>query len=390
MIKKFSVFTFLLLSSFFLLASVSICQAEPQAPKKGVAHGTFMVQGYSSLESPGTLRFFAPGAQAAESSLSYIDDAYISLDDGDRDGKPYELKGTFSGGPNGVATFSTAEGLPFSVPLKDGRTFELSIPGVQVHMTVTDPSIFDIDEDDLPAEYDPDAPLTDSGARASDISGQVEIACPPDFEAWDVLKMGRVIYNHCRLKTGEDSTLKISLQGGTTFTMKPETELVVNEARKEKSNFQLIFGGVWANVKKMVKGEDFGFKGSQAVAGIKGTTFIMEDTGETTTLKVIEGEVELTDKADGQTQTVRTGEALAVDLRGFGEKTTFDAVAEEKNFNPTVTPSETKEVNEVAEASPSPNPNPNPNKTNNLYWLIGIGALIIALAVGMVMRKKKV
>ncbi|NMC51181.1 FecR domain-containing protein [Candidatus Kuenenbacteria bacterium] len=325
------IFKFLLLFILVFSSNTNFGEAKVEEFKKGVAHGTFMMQGYSGLEAPGTLRFFAAGAQAAESSLSYVDDAYISLDDGDREGNPYELKGTFSGGPNGVATFVNYEGLSFSVPLKNGRTFDLSIPGVQVHMTVSDPSIFEIDEEDLPAEYDPDAPLTDSGVRPADISGQVEIACPPDFEAWDVLKMGRVIYNHCKLKTGEDSTLKISLQSGTSFTMKPETELVINETIKEKSKIKLLFGNIWANVKKMVKGEEIYFEGSQAVAGIKGTTFEMIETGETTTLKVIEGTVEFRDKADGKTEMVNTGESLAVDLRGFGEKTKFDPSTETEN-----------------------------------------------------------
>lgn len=161
-------FKFLLLFSLVFWSSPSVGQAKVEALKKGVAHGTFMMQGYSGLEAPGTLRFFAEGAQAAESSLSYVDDAYISLDDGDYQGNTYELKGTFSGGPNGVATFVNGEGLSFSVPLKNGKTFDLNIPGVQVHMTVADPSIFEIDEEDLPAEYDPDAPLSDSGARLRD------------------------------------------------------------------------------------------------------------------------------------------------------------------------------------------------------------------------------
>lgn len=131
--------------------------------------------------------------------------------------------------------------------------------------------------------------------------------------------MGRVIYNHCKLKTGEDSTLKISLQSGTTFVMRPETELVVNETVKEKSKIQLLFGNVWANVKKMVKDGTMEVHGSQAVAGIKGTTFEMIETGETTTLKVIEGEVEYTDTSDGKTEIVQTGEMLSADLRGLGK-----------------------------------------------------------------------
>lgn len=314
-------------SVLVFVSMTSICRAAPEEFKKGVAHGTFMLQGYAGVGAPGTMRFYAAGAQAEESSLSYVDDAYISLDGEDYRGNPLELKGRFSGGPNGVATFTSPEGFTFSVPLKDGRVFDLSIPGVQVHMTVTDPSIFDIDEEDLPAEYDPKAPLTDSGARAADIDGQVEIACPPNFDAWDVLKRNTVIYNHCRLKTGEESTLKISFNSGTAFVMKPETEVIINESTNKKSNFQLLFGRVWANVKKMAKGEEVGFKGSQAVAGIKGTRFILSDTGSTTKIEVTEGTVAFRSNADGKEAMVAAGEALSATAAGLGEKTSFDPAA---------------------------------------------------------------
>lgn len=110
----------------------------------------------------------------------------------------------------------------------------------------------------------------------------------------------------------------------STFVMRPETEVTINEATKEKPTFNLFFG-VWTNVKKMAKGEEFGFKGSQAVAGIrKRWTFVMEETGEETTLKVIEGDVELTDNAKGKTENVRTGEALSASEKGLGAKTMFD------------------------------------------------------------------
>ncbi len=323
------IFKFLLILTLVLGAGAAVCQAEPQPFKKGVAHGTFMMQGYSGLEAAGTLRFYAEGAQAIESSLSYVDDAYIALDDGDRDGKPYELKGIFSGGPNGVATFTNNEGLSFSVPLKDGRTFDLNIPGVQVHMTVSDPFIFE-SEEYVPEEYDPNAPLEDSGIKINHRDGQLEIACPPDLDAWDVLKEGRVIYTHCHIKTGEDSTVQLDFPDMTSFKMRPETEIVI-DAPPKQSKIGLLAGNIWANVKKMATGGTMEVHGSQAVAGIKGTTFEMIETGETTTLKVIEGAVEFRDKADGKTEMVNTGEALAVDLRGFGEKTKFDPSTETDN-----------------------------------------------------------
>lgn len=370
-------FVFLSAACSMAFSSAFVCQAQAEELKKGVARGTFMLQGYSFSGAPGTLRFYAAGAQAEESSLSYVDDAYISLDEGDAKGNPYELKGRFTGGPNGVATFTTpGEGFTFSVPLKDGRVFELNIPGVQVNMTVADPSIFD-SEEYVSEEYDPNAPLEDSGVKISNRDGQLEIACPPDLDAWDVLKEDRVIYAHCHIKTGEDSTVELSFPDMTTFKMRPETELVIDAAAQKEGKIGLLAGKIWANVKKMATGGTMEIRGSQAVAGIKGTTFEMEDTGEMTTLKVIEGEVEFKDKADGKTETVGTGEALSVDLRGFGAKTAFDANAEEK-----------KPAAAASDAANGSSEN-TMSKVNYPWWLIGSGALAAGIAAGVLMRRKK-
>jgi hypothetical protein len=369
MTKTFKVFNIFIIFVLFFAISISECKAEAKALKKGVARGTFMLQGYSFVGSPGTLHFYAVGAQAAESSLSYVDDAYISPDEGDHQGNPFELKGTFSGGPNGVATFSSPEGLVFNVPLKDGRTFDLSIPGVQVHMTVTDPSIFELDEDEKPLEYDPDAPLTDSGVRISDIDGQAEIACPPNFDQWNVLKKHMIIYNHCHLKTGEDSVIELSFMNTGAFKIKSETEVVINESKKEVTSFQLLTGNVWANIKKMVKDGTMEVHGSQAVAGIKGTTFMMEDTGETTTLKVIEGDVAFTDTTNGKTEMVKTGEALSANLKGLGAKTKFDIDKENDKQGNSSEPKSQKTASDF----------------NYAFWIVILAAIVGG---GWVVKKK--
>jgi hypothetical protein len=91
---------------------------------------------------------------------------------------------------------------------------------------------------------------------------------------------------------------------------------------------------------------------------------------------VIEGEVELKDKADNKIEMVKTGEALAVDLRGFGAKTNFEINPEENskdnNENQSATGNETKQ-----------------SKIKYLWWLVGLGVIIVGVVVGMMMRKRK-
>jgi|GEM_PF-1493799 len=373
-------FKLLFLSAFFFLLATSFCQAAPRQVLKGEATGKVFLGG----EPWGTGKVTFTNI-SGDASFVVTCEKDISAGANSASCKGTDVDGFFSGGPNGYAVFGSGSSL-ITLQLVDGKKFTYAQGGVTAELEVADPSIFNnwdaVDEDEVqfePEEYDPNAPLTDSGARAADIDGQVEIACPPDFDAWDVLKPGRVIYNHCRLKTGEDSTLRISFGTMSSFVMRPETEVIINEATKEKSNFQLLFGGIWANVKKMARGEEFGFKGSQAVAGIKGTTFVMEETGEETTLKVIEGEVAFTDNAKGETEAVRAGEALTADAKGLGEKNNFDISAEEKNWNT----SALENKNEETKAEPAQKPK------NYLGWIIGAGALIAVLAVGMAVRRKK-
>lgn len=343
----------------FLILSLPLCLAEV---KRGVAHGTFWLQGYSGEGTPGTLTFYNVGSMAEESSISYLDDAYISTDE-----KGYHdyvnLKGTFSGGPNGVATFTTAEGFTFNVQLTNGRSFDLDQPGVWIHMTVTDPSIFE-SEEDVPEEYDPNAPLEDSGIKINHRDGQLEIACPPDLDAWDVLKEGRTIYTHCHIKTGEDSTVQLDFPDMTSFKMRPETEIVITEPAAQ-SKIGLLMGNIWVNVKKMVKDGTMEVHGSQAVAGIKGTTFIMEETGGRTTLKVIEGTVSYASKTTDDTLDIAAGESVVATQKGLGEKSQFDIASEEEKWEP--------------------KSNPGANIVTYLLILLAVAAL---LAVFFVSKKK--
>ncbi len=329
--RIFTVIHLLVLSVVFFFISCATTHAAPPQALKGEATGAVLLNG--EPWGTGKVSFYNVGGDA---SFVVTCEKDVSAGANSATCIGTDVQGFFSGGPSGYALFGSGSD-SITLNLTSGETFSYAQGGVTAEFKVSDPSIFNNwgqasdDENQFePEEYDPDAPLTDSNARASEIDGQAEIACPPDFDTWNVLKKNTIIYNHCRLKTGEQSTLKISFGTMSTFVMRPETEVTVNEATKEKTIIQLFFGGFWANVKKMAKGEEFRFKGSQAVAGIKGTTFIMEDTGTSTTLKVIEGDVEFMDSANGKTETVRTGEALTADAEGLGQKSEFDTNNENK------------------------------------------------------------
>ncbi|MFA5025318.1 MAG: FecR family protein [Candidatus Shapirobacteria bacterium] len=279
-----------------------------------------------------------------------------------------DVTGTFTGGPNGIAVFNTGSG-EIKLQLTDGKVFSFSTQGFSMNFTVTDPSIFDA--------WVEDAGARDSGARVSDLSGQVEIACPPDLEAWDVMKMGRVIYVDCHLKTGEDSSAVISFSDMTTFEMKSESEIVIDTPPEKESKLSLIAGNIWVDVKQMVKDGTMKVHMSQAVAGIKGTKFILTETGSESSIKVIEGVVNFESRVTGKAVDIMAGESVIATVAGLSEKTTFDPLVEQKNWRAGSNTNETKSV----EAN---------NPSLKIIYVLGIGMVLIMLAVtGVLFIKKK-
>jgi hypothetical protein len=182
-------------------------------------------------------------------------------------------------------------------------------------------------------------------AAFSSLSGQVEVAhAGPDQLVWDFAKMNTVLCQDDYVKTGEDSSAILGWSDLTTFLLKSESEIVISVPPSHDSVIGLMLGNIWVNVKKMAHNGTMEVDMSQAVAGIKGTTFVVSDTGLTSTLKVIEGTVAFTAKATGQTVSVSTGQTVTADKTGLSGVTSFDATAESADWAklgasaPTTTP----------------------------------------------------
>jgi hypothetical protein len=387
-------FLFLPVLVIALLFGANICAAQENlTPQKGVARGSTHIQGYSFDGDEGTLTFYNVGQLLADSRYSR---AVLSVNDA-------SWTGTFSGGPEGTAHFVTDLGAEINIKLSGGRDFSLDTPGAWIHLTVTDPSIFEpaeqepADEETPPEEEAaPDEPLVDSRVRMSSINGQLEIACPPNLDSWDVMKMGRPIYVNCHLRTGEDSDAVISFPDMTTFKMKPESELVIDVPPEKDSKLKLLAGNIWVNVKKMIKDGTMEVHGSQAVAGIKGTIFIMTENGSVTGLKVIEGTVNYRSSISGESKEVNAGESLEADKDGLKEVQKFDIEAEKGLWGETGVQTEGEDVaaaNPATRAAQEP-AGKEPGKNDGvlsyeLFWPIAAGiTALIAVLITIIVRKK--
>ncbi len=218
------------------------------------------------------------------------------------------------------------------------------------------------------------ASARDSGARFVDFSGEVTVAPGNDPSDLHPAEMDMVLETGNIIKTESDSTAIISFADMTTFCMKPFTTVVLDTPPEKESKLSLLAGKVWVNVKKMIKDGTMNIIMNQAVAGIKGTIFMLEDDGVNSTIKVIEGEVQYTSRSNGSKLAVTSGETVTADKNGFSAETGFDIANERANWQEFVG---NRSINNLQEN--------NTSGLNYAFWSLLLAALIGG---GWVVKKK--
>jgi hypothetical protein len=176
---------------------------------------------------------------------------------------------------------------------------------------------------------------TDSKARFNSLTNEVSFAhCTKSDKAQDwtpaIPKTKLFVNDH--ILTGIDSFATLQFGDMTTFQMKPDTEVIVKSPPEQESKLGLVSGHLWINFKKMLTNGTMEVEMGQAVAGIKGTTLVLEQNNGVSTLKVIEGTVSFTSKETGKSVEVNTGEKVTADSKGLSNIEKFDVAAENSGW----------------------------------------------------------
>jgi hypothetical protein len=178
----------------------------------------------------------------------------------------------------------------------------------------------------------------DSQARFESITGAVEVSCDPDEFDWDRATPRTVLYVEQHVATRQNSNATIRFGDMNTWVLKEETEIVIKSPPALKTKLELVIGKMWINVKKILKDGSMEIETSQAVTGIKGTTFVLEHRDDQTILKVISGTVSFTSKANGKNVDVQPGEQVVANSQGLSEVTKFDLASERAAWQETTDP----------------------------------------------------
>jgi len=151
-----------------------------------------------------------------------------------------------------------------------------------------------------------------------------------DIDQAILLDFDTPIYHGDLIITRNRSGAVLSFSDLSSFSMGESSAVILDIKEEKTSNFALLGGTIWTNLKRMWKDGSLDIEMSQAVAGIKGTTLVCEAYDGVSTLKVLEGAVEYTSTSTGEAVIVGSGETVDAAASGLSAVTTFD-VEEEKN-----------------------------------------------------------
>ena len=145
-----------------------------------------------------------------------------------------------------------------------------------------------------------------------------------DVKDWNDADFDMKIYAGDQIKTGIESRCEITLPDGSIVRMEEKSlqqfKGVEPQKRAKSSSIFLSAGKIWLNARKIVsKDESFQVRTDKAVCAIRGTTFQVDASEESTQIIVFKGEIAtwstLFDKVEGKTKESashrsRSGEAV--------------------------------------------------------------------------------
>ena len=172
-------------------------------------------------------------------------------------------------------------------------------------------------------------PAPEAYAAFSGLGGQVEVRDPgcEGEDCWRMAKYDTVLKPGMHIRTQDQSSAVVGFADLSTYVLKPESEIVVAPPEAKVSSLQLLKGNIWHNLKKMIQDGSMEVEMNQAIAGARGTTYVLSDRNGESTVQVIEGTVAFRAKSDGKVIDVTKGQTVTATKSGLGEVKSFDANA---------------------------------------------------------------
>ncbi len=165
-----------------------------------------------------------------------------------------------------------------------------------------------------------------STVKFGDLHGEVWVlrGWEEDQDQFMYVELDTPLYHGDLIVTRRRSGAIFSFSDMSTFIMKEDSVIVLDIKNEKTTKIGHLAGVIWINLKKMIEDGSMEVEMGQAIAGARGTTFICEEIDGVSTLKVIEGTVEFTNKASYEAILVSDEQMISADENGSTELVALD------------------------------------------------------------------
>lgn len=152
--------------------------------------------------------------------------------------------------------------------------------------------------------------------KVSAVKGKVVIKTGNGFER--AAYKGLSVYERDMVKTYKGAAVEIAAPSGDVISILEMTALTIDtssfSSQKNKTTLNIDLGKAYFRVNKLQKGSTFEVQTPFATAGVRGTMFSVESTGEKSRYRCYSGSLNVV--KDGRTYVVNEGEELEEDING--------------------------------------------------------------------------
>ncbi|WP_374367690.1 FecR domain-containing protein [Dongia sp.] len=119
-----------------------------------------------------------------------------------------------------------------------------------------------------------------------------------------------------QIRTGPDGRAEITFSDGSVLTVGPDSEVALSafapDPQASNAVIDLLSGIVRVTVNKATEWGRFDVRTSTAVASVRGTDYLVEETGAASAVFVAEGRVAVSSRAGAGTVVIRAGQGVDV------------------------------------------------------------------------------
>lgn len=119
-----------------------------------------------------------------------------------------------------------------------------------------------------------------------------------------------------QIRTGADGRAEVTFNDGSVLTVGPDSEVAISafapDPQGSNAVIDLLSGIVRVTVNKATQWGRFDVRTATAVASVRGTDYLVEDTGTASAVFVAEGRVAVSSRAGAGTVVIRAGQGVDV------------------------------------------------------------------------------